>query len=158
MATLAERFAQSGGAPQEVDGSTVHSVYRRRVANGETVRIRRTRATATPVQGLRIKLERGTIVVNSQKLRDVVLWADSSPTAVEIQCETGPSQSSELRIWNCWKLADGIMHAWIGDAGMLVEEGRGDVSIRCSDGTHPFNPTDLDVCLTFHSGRAERNG
>lgn len=40
-----------------------------------------------------------------------------------------------VRIWNAWRDDAGTMHAWIGNAGILIEELPNKVTIlRCSDG------------------------
>lgn len=148
--TLAERFAATRGAPQTVDGTLVHSIYRRSVDQGTALTLRWIHAAQTPRQGIRIKLDRGTVVVSGQTLKDVVLWADTSPGHVQIICETGKRPSGELRVWNCWMDEQGVMQAWIGDAGMVVEDSTGArVRIKCSDGTHRFAPSDLVFELLF---------
>jgi len=106
-------------------------------------------ATADPAQGLRLKVDKGSVVVDGRKYKDVVLWADSAPADVEVTCDTGKNSTAELRVWNCWKEDDGVMQAWLGDAGMVIDEHDQRVSIRCGDGTHPFDPRDLEVELLF---------
>jgi hypothetical protein len=149
MNTLSERFAKSEGRPLEVNGVLVESIYRRSVSQGQAVRIRRVQATAMPVQGLRLKVDKGSVVINGRKHKDVILWADTAPDNVEVVCETGKASTAELRVWNCWKADDGVMQAWIGDAGMVIDEDGQRVSIRAGDGTHPFAPRDLQVELLF---------
>lgn len=132
--TLAERFKREMGSAQEVEGVPVHNMYRRTVSNGARLCVRRLRALATPVQGIRLKLNTGTITVNGVELKDVVLWADTAPTDVEVICNTGESPEGELRVWNCWRDPDGTMQAWLGDAGIVVEEADGRILLRCSSG------------------------
>src|ERR1044071_9519144 len=112
MTTLAERFAESQGRPQEVNGVIVQNIYRRAVSQGQMLRIKRLRATASPTQGLRLKIERGFVTVNGRNEKDVVLWADSAPADVEVVCDTGKASTGELRAWNCWRDGDGVMQAW----------------------------------------------
>jgi hypothetical protein len=149
MTTLAERFARSQGQPQEVNGVVVQNIYRRIVSQGAVVRVRRVQATASPTQGLRIKVNKGSVLINGQKHKEVVLWADSAPASLEIVCDTGKAPSAELRAWNCWRDEDGVMQAWLGDAGMIIQEDEQRVSLRCGDGTHAFDATDLEVELIF---------
>lgn len=146
--SLAERFAKSKGAPQNVDGLIVHSIYRRQISAGARVRVRRVSAAAGSVQGLRIKMDNGFLLVNERRRKDVVLWSDTAPAEVEVVCEPRGAVG-ELRAWNCWRDAEGTMHAWIGDAGIVVEEAEAIVRLRCSAGYHPFAPSDLEVVLTF---------
>jgi hypothetical protein len=147
--TLADRFAQSLGQPQEVDGMIVQNMFRRDIVDGQVVHVRRRRASGRLVQGLRLKVEKGTVRVNGQEVKDAVLWADSAPDEVELICHTGKRSNCELRVWNCWRDEGGIMQAWIGNAGIVVRETGDAVEILCSDGTHQFDPSDLEVELRF---------
>ena len=84
MTTLAERFAKSQGQPQWVDGVLVEAIYLRSVSKGQVVRILRVQATVVPTQGLRLKLDKGSVIIDGRKYKDVVLWADTAPTEVEV--------------------------------------------------------------------------
>jgi hypothetical protein len=44
------------------------------------------------------------------------------------------------------------MQAWIGDAGMLIDEEGDRVRLRCSDGVGGISFTDLVVELEFSAG------
>jgi hypothetical protein len=146
--SLSERFARDRGAPQQVDGQTVQNIYRHRISSGQQVHIRRIQSVASPVQGLRLKVDQGSLLVNGQKLKDVVLWADSAPAEVHAICESR-SASVELRAWNCWRDSAGTMQAWIGDAGMVIEEIGNRARLKCSAGSHPFSPADLEIEIEF---------
>jgi hypothetical protein len=135
--TLAERFARDRGAPQEVDGVVVHNIYRHKIGNGDRIRIRRLRAVSAPPQGLRLKVDRGTLLINEQELKEPVLWAETAPEGVEAICKMSGA-TGELRIWNCWQNTAGITQAWVG--GVLL---------KCSAGSHPFSPTDLEMQVQF---------
>ena len=51
-------------------------------------------------------------------------------------------------MWNSWRDGQGAMQAWVGDAGMLVEEGEGGrIVLRCSDGFDRPSFDDLVVEL-----------
>lgn len=146
--SLSERFARDRGAPQQVDGQTVHGIFRHKITSGQRVHIRRIQCVASPVQGLRLKVDQGSLLVNGQKLKDVVLWADSAPAEVHAICQSR-SPSVELKAWNCWRDSAGTMNAWIGDAGMVVEEIGNRARLKCSGGEHPFSPVDLEIELEF---------
>jgi hypothetical protein len=145
---LSERFARDRGAPQDVGGVTVHNILRRRLNADPIIRVRRLHASANPVQGLRVKIDGGFLLINGQRLKDTVLWADSAPAEFEMRCSLRTSEA-ELKAWNCWRDPKGTMQAWIGDAGMIIEEIGHRTRLRCSDGSHPFSPTDLEVELDF---------
>ena len=151
--TLAERFAESKGAAQRVDEQIVHNVFRRQVARGERVRIRWLAAVDSPRQGIRLQVDQGRVKVAAEEVKDVVLWADTSPEVVEFSCETGKQQSGELLLWNCWTDEAGVMQAWIGDAGMVFDDSAARVRVRCSDGTHKFEPSDLVFEVEFDDQR-----
>ena len=101
--TLGERFEESGGKPLDVGGALVHSIYRHQIMNGQMLRVRWVSAVAQPVQGLRMKLAKGRLLINGQKNQDVVLWADTSPPEVEVVCHSGSLAGTQLRVWNCWR-------------------------------------------------------
>ncbi len=95
---------------------------------------------------------RGAMEVASQRLDDVVLWFESSPP--EVTATVTPARDSvELRIWNCWRDPRGTTHAWIGNAGMLVEDDEGERALlfRCSDGFGDATFDDLVVSLDIDS-------
>ncbi|HSC14144.1 MAG TPA: hypothetical protein VLI71_03465 [Gammaproteobacteria bacterium] len=97
-----------------------------------------------------MKLDKGTLLVNGESLKDVVLWMDTAPDRVELVCNVKPT-GAELRVWNCWRDAEGIMQAWMGDAGIVVVDISSDRTVlRCSDGSHAFDPVDLEVELEFN--------
>ena len=61
--SLAERFARDQGKPQIVDGVTVHGIFRCRVTSGARVYVRRLRVVQSPVQGLRVNVDGGSLRV-----------------------------------------------------------------------------------------------
>jgi hypothetical protein len=149
---MMDRLTQANGQPVEVDGVLVNAIYRRRITSSHVMRVHRSRAKPFPVQGLRVRVDGGIVTVRGRVLNEVVLWADTAPEDVEVVCEIDRGRAAgEVRVWNCWREADGTMQAWLGDAGMIVEESNMEVRLRCSDGTSPFSPADLDVTLSFES-------
>jgi hypothetical protein len=131
---LAERFQAAQGAPVEVDGQTAHMMYELPPVT-EPARLRITlTVNAERPEGVRLKARNGTVVVNDQELDDVVLWSDSAPPEVLAELRPAGKKPMSLRVWNVWRDSTGAMQAWIGDAGMLVEDDDGRVTLRCSDG------------------------
>lgn len=147
--TLAERFAEAKGTPIEVDGTTVINMYRRAVSRGKRVHVDAVASTPSPLQGIRIKMNQGTISINEKDLKDVVVWLDTAPSTFEFVCNPQNETGAELRIWNCWRDAGGVTQAWIGNAGIVVEETAGQAVLRCSSGIGPFDPSDLEIRLRF---------
>lgn len=90
-------------------------------------------ASTTFRQALRLKVRGGELNSNGVAATDLVLWQDTSPALIEVRVRwTGKSRS--LRIWNAWD-HNGTMHAWVGNAGMRVEQlDPQTLLLRCSDG------------------------
>jgi hypothetical protein len=145
---LAERFQAAQGAPVEVDGQLAHMMYELPPVTSP-VRLRvALRVDGERPQGLRVKARNGQVVVNDQALEDVVLWSDSAPPEVVATLEPAGSKPMSVRVWNTWRDQQGAMQAWIGDAGMVVEEaGDGRVTLHCSDGFDRPSFEDLVVEL-----------
>lgn len=145
--TLAARFQKSKGQPIELGSDSVWPMYQVQIAPGRhLLEIQRKSAKENPTQGLRLKLGSGELLINGQILSDVVLWADNSPDAIEVAIQA--KKATVLKIWNVWSV-EGTMHAWIGNAGMLVEESDGHLLFRCSDGIGEVDFSDLIVSATF---------
>lgn len=145
---LAERFAQSGGKPIRLGDLEVHMIYDRRVRPGDSILVRRKRATSSRAQALRLKVKSGRLVVGGHALEDVVLWSDTAPEEAILIAEV-PKSGANLRIWNAWRDPHGTMQAWIGNAGMLIQDENERVQLQCSDGTGRVRFDDLVVELEF---------
>jgi hypothetical protein len=146
-ARLAERLAAAQGAPIEVDGKLVHMMFELPPIDGPAeLRIALEAGSARP-QAVRLKVRGGKLLVNNQLVDDVVLWSDTAPPVVTARMRPQSSRKPmTLRVWNAWRDSAGTMQAWIGDAGLLVEEsGSGEVVLRCSDG---FDAPTLDDLVT----------
>lgn len=148
MSQLAERFQESRGAPVEWQGHTVHMIYETSVAADEALRIEFTEPSPARPQALRLRARNGQLEVDGQLLDDVVLWSDSSPSTVVAAAHPREGKKAvSVRVWNAWRDPVGTMQAWIGNAGMLVDEdSEGVVWLRCSDGFD--DPTFADLVAT----------
>lgn len=148
--TLAEQFAKAKGAPVDVDGVLVTNMYRRTVRQGERIVISLSVNEESVTQGIRLKLSKGTVLVGDQELQDVVIWSDTAPQSFEVICKPEEAQS-EFRLWNCWKGSGEGISAWIGNAGIIVQENGANVKLHCSAGIGSFDPSNLQVDLVFSS-------
>lgn len=111
---------------------------------------RMTHSEARP-QALRLRLESGGLEIQGQRLDDVVLWSDTSPSeliaAVRRDHDGVPMV---IRVWNAWRDNMGAMQAWIGHSGMVVEQlSDRTTEFRCSDGFEALTFDDLVIRLTF---------
>ena len=117
---FSESFQHNKGQAILVDGREIVPMLRIAVGAEDRVRIVWKSAIEAPVQGIRVKLDRGKLAVADQDLADVVLWRDTAPAETVLVCRC--KGAAELRVWNCWRDGHGVMQAWVGNAGMRAEE------------------------------------
>lgn len=141
------------GAPIDVDGETVRMMFELPPVEGHAELRVALKAKSGRPQAVRLKARGGKLVVNGQALDDVVLWSDSAPPEVTATVEPASTgKPVTVRAWNAWRDPAGTMQAWIGDAGMIVEEGDpGSVVLRCSDGFDAPTFDDLVVELAVEA-------
>lgn len=147
--SFADAFIVSQGEPIGWRGQRVYGIFRRTLVSGVLIRIERISAIPAPPQGLSLAAPKGGwFLVNGQKLEKVVLWADTAPPEVELECGLKKSPG-ELRIWNCWRGSLGSTDAWLNNAGILIEEASDGVVLRCSCGPGEPSFDDLIVKVSF---------
>ncbi|MFZ5638568.1 MAG: hypothetical protein ACOY82_18470 [Pseudomonadota bacterium] len=141
--TLSSLFQKAQSSTIEVNGRTVHSILKiNMMRNQQSFQLKRLSAKAAPEQGLRIKVDKGNVEVNGQLHPEVILWASTSPDVVIIKVHARPG--AELKFWNVWKI-DEIIQAWVGNAGIAVEEAERIVTLRCSDGSGEIDFSSLVI-------------
>jgi hypothetical protein len=146
--SLGELFRRSRGAPIDYQGWKVYAIFERQIGSQQIIHVRLESSRERP-QGVCIKIVKGTLLVNAQQLNEAVIWTDTAPPSVRIVCQ--PEGKATLKIWNTWKDDAGIVHAWIGNGGMLVDSSPERVRLRCSDGIGEVSFDDLAVWLRFES-------
>jgi len=83
-------------------------------------------------QGIQIKIDKGTIEVNDEKLSSIVLWQDTCPEKISLRCM--PKKNAKLKVWNVWQVDD-LVQAWVGNSGIEIEKYEdGEYRLNCSDG------------------------
>ena len=134
MPKLSDLFEGAQARTVSWRGETVYSLFELpALTTGVTIRIRFDRQNRERPEGLRIRVRDGALRLADQDLDDIVLWAATVAGPVEGQIRSEQS-GVNVRIWNCWRDPVGVMQAWIGNAGMLVEPTDSGVLLRCSDG------------------------
>lgn len=129
--TFAEQFAQSQGKPIECGGQIVHAIYRREASSGLKLRLRWVSGVDSPLQGVSISVKKGLLKVAGTKAKDIVLWRDSAPSDVTIECSG--KGVHELLVWNCWRDDRGATQAWVGNAGMQLDATRANaIRVKCN--------------------------
>jgi hypothetical protein len=133
------------GQPVPLGQNLVYSIFELKIEHPvQGFTISRTSAVNSPVQGLRLKAVHGQIDINDEKHPEVILWADTSPQTVHVSVIS--KSGCILKIWNVWKI-NGLIQAWIGNAGFLVNRQAGELKLECSDGTGAIDFSSLVVEL-----------
>jgi len=149
--TLSDLFGLSGCAPIEFDGRTVHRKYSRQVRGWTVVHVRRLRHNPSVPQGLRINSGKVELEMDGRRARDIVLWADSEPEECALKV-IGP-QGAVLRMWNVWKEGGRpYIQGPSDNAGMMIDETLGGVTLSCSDGVGKTDFEDFVARLDFSQG------
>ncbi|WP_053732641.1 hypothetical protein [Nocardia sp. NRRL S-836] len=145
---LGELFAEGRGAPLDVAGQRVTMTYELPdPADGQTLRIAFTGARRDRREGLVVKARGGVLEVNGQRLAEVVLWTDTAPPLVELTVRRSGRGGLLVRMWNTWVDDAGVDQAWVGNAGIVVEETGDGAVLRCSDGYDDPSFDDLVVTV-----------
>jgi len=146
MTNLAALFADQRASQIDWDGP-LFSLYE--VPTGvEHLTIEFSSVGSELRQGVRLKARGARLTIDDVEDTDFVLWQDTSPRHVEVDLRWSARGARSLRIWNTW-VRDGVAHAWLGNAGMRVDdEGQGRYLLRCSDGAGEPTFDDLVVAVT----------
>lgn len=131
--TLSSIFQRTHGTPVEVQQRLVYPIYQKKIEAGRSSFLaRRLKSSMQPVSGLRLKVSKGQIEVNNQRHSEMILWSDTSPESIIFSVLS--KTDFQLKIWNVWRV-DGVVQAWVGNAGIVItQEGRV-TKLECSGGT-----------------------
>ncbi|HEX6087583.1 MAG TPA: hypothetical protein VF266_23830 [Thermoanaerobaculia bacterium] len=145
---LSERLAEAGGAPVQLGERQVRALYELPCSEALSLGITFLESSAARPQALPMKIDGGTLEVNGASLKDVELWTDTAPPRFDVLVRAA-KQRAVLKIWNQWRDERGTTQAWIGNAGIVVEERDREVILRCSDGVGAPTFDDLVVQLAL---------
>jgi hypothetical protein len=155
MTELATLFAQAKTGCIVVDGRRIYSILRIPVEVPSLLRVRRLHASSSEyVPGLRFAIRDGTATLEGEKVPDLVMWSDMSPTEREIHIIPKRKKIAEVMLWNCWRVYIGghaVMQAWLVNNGMLVEQSDNTWVLRCNSGPNKslsFDDIVVEVNLT----------
>ncbi|WP_225007164.1 hypothetical protein [Novosphingobium percolationis] len=110
------------------------------------------RAKECPVQGINLKCMNGTLAIEGVEATEMVLWNDTAPEKIQVQVKPKSTDVPRLKIWNVWRGKVGgvdVKQAWLGNAGMRIEQVSEQTRICCSDGMGEVDFSDLVVDLRF---------
>ncbi|MCW4627810.1 MULTISPECIES: hypothetical protein [Marinomonas] len=134
--TLSEKFQSTMGQPVEIEGRNVYPIYILELEKEKQITVKWVSTQSRLKQGIQIKIDKGVIEVNGEKLSNIVLWEDTSPDVVQLRCI--PKKNTKLKVWNVWEV-NGVTQAWVGNAGMDISESDHQIRLRCSDGSDDVN-------------------
>jgi hypothetical protein len=147
MIGFGAEFTKNQGRPIMVNGERVVQLVKRPIDPGSRIRVVWRRTIEAPVQGIRIKVRHGKLLLGDQELEDVVLWRDTAPDEVVFAYRS--KKASEVLVWNCWRDDLGVVQAWIGNAGIRVREETSDhVTVDCNS-RREITFTDLSFDIFF---------
>lgn len=149
--SLAERFRLARRGAVLVDGERVRASFGLPVPAGATLRLHRRYASGARPQGLRLRAD-VDLLVGATRARDLTLWSSTAPERVEIRVDA--AADTVVQLWNTW-WAEGAAHAWLGNAGFLVETDLTGphpvVVLWCSDGIGDVSFDDLVVAVEIEA-------
>ncbi len=155
MTELATLFQQAKTGLIVVDGRRIYSSLRIRVEIPSLLRVHRLHASSSKyVPGFRFAIRDGTATLEGEKVPDLVMWSDMSPTEREIHIIPKRKKIAEVLLWNCWRRFSGghpVMDAWLVNSGMLVEQSDNTWVLRCNSGPNAaltFDDLIVEVNLT----------
>ncbi|WP_133782172.1 hypothetical protein [Kribbella sp. VKM Ac-2571] len=141
--TLGDWFVRSAGKPIEFDGQTVHMSHEWAVpedAQGAEVAV--VRASPRVRHGINLSARDMTLSINGHLMSKAIVWTDAAPSpfVVEFVPPRSPGALGDvarrrIRVWNSWDDGSGVTHAWVGNAGILIDpQPNKVVRLHCSDG------------------------
>lgn len=145
---LCDLFMQSRKPTVQYKGLTVHAAYFKHVKKPGAFIVRFLHEINFPIQALGIDIDDGIMVIEGFEVSKTILRRDTCPEVVIVHYDP-PPWGTRLCLYNQWIDKNGNSDAWIGNAGMLVEEFGNKVFFHCSDGKGEPTFDDLIVEIEF---------
>ena len=145
--TIEQLFIESKGAAVDYNGIKLLRIDRFPVQNREKLIITWESTSSDWKQAIRLKIDKQIIIENS-KSKNIILWENTSPEEVIIECYT---KDGLLYIYNGWDAGDSTIDSWLGNSAMIVENITDGRRYRCNDGQ---SDDDFDD-LVFHVTRVK---
>lgn len=145
--TLAAKFQEMRTNCIDVDGHDVFSLYEVDLNGVEVIHVETIEFDVGVEQGVRFKVAKGEFLINGQQMKEAVVWMGTAPPKFDIQIKPS-ARNGVLKVWNCWKI-DGVVQAWTGNAGMLVDVADDRISLNFSPGQGDFAPSSMKLVLTL---------
>ncbi len=134
---LGDRFIEAQGRPIEVGGQLVHMSFEWPVPpTAEALEVSVLKTSAAHRQALNLSTKGVELEINGQAMSKAIVWVDSAPPKFVVKLIRGKGRSKppSVNFWNSWQNESGTVHAWIGNADILIESTDDSALLKCSDG------------------------
>ena len=125
-------------------GQTMQIAFELDIVKDEELELIFQASRETPIQGLHVSIDSGTLEVGLQRIKHAVLWRSTAPRRPVIRAHPKRT-SSRLRLWNGWKNEQADASSGLGNSGLVVDRSGDEIVLRCSDGFGPPDFHDLVV-------------
>jgi len=147
---LSKLFEEARSALVEWEGEPLYGLYEIPAPVGLEVEF--LSSIDAPVQGLTLKVYGGVLEIEGIEAKEMLLWCDTAPPKVAVKIESEPGEVAILKIWNVWRGKVGgseVTQAWLGNAGMRIDQHGNQISLNCSDGEGPVDFGNLKARVTL---------
>jgi hypothetical protein len=145
--TISDILMAERRQPIEYDGRSVYGRFPLEVQEKQRLVLRLQFNRPDLRQAVSVKIEKGTIELDEQQMKGVMLWCDTAPPEVELVCHPGKRiETATLWVWNHWESDNGRADAGLNNAGMVVDEVSPErIVLACSPGRRASEPPDFDA-------------
>jgi hypothetical protein len=147
---ISDLFGEAQAACVQWQGKPLYGLYE--LEAPDALEIEFLSSISNPVQGLNLTTDGGVMEIAGVEADDMLLWCDTAPPKVPVKIKPGVDGKVILKIWNVWRGKVGghdVTQAWLGNAGMRIEQSGNQISLRCSDGEGPVSFDDLTARMTI---------
>jgi hypothetical protein len=147
---ISDLFGEAQSACVEWEGGPLYGVYELEAPDAFDVEF--LSFASKPVQGLNLTVYDGLLEIEGVEGRTMLLWHDTAPPVVPVIVKPAKGKKTILKIWNVWRGKVGgvdVTQAWLGNAGMRIDQVANQLTLHCSDGEGPVDFGDLQVRVTL---------
>lgn len=147
---ISKLFEEARSPCVEWEGAPLYGVYE--IFAPDSLEVEFLSSVGVPVQGLTLKAYGGIVEIEGVEAREMLLWCDTAPPKVSVRIKSEPGEETILKIWNVWRGKVGgsdVTQAWLGNAGMRINQQGNQIFLCCSDGEGPVDFGNLNARITL---------
>jgi len=130
---LSELLTDAKGAPIWFGDLEVSAICELPMESRSILKVSIEQASYAIPQALHMMAKDGSLLANGMSLTEAIFWTDTAPRDFEVSFM--PSRATgQLKLWNEWRDKNGVEHAWIGNAGIVISRDEDELLLKCSDG------------------------